>query len=159
MIVRRLLGLEAALSMGICGPEHDWRSWTFDLDPGEVDPVLGIHFLREAYEKAVPGYDRGRSVPALVESSSGAVVTADFRQITLDLEDEWTAYHRPGAPDLYPEKLREQIEEITAAAHPTNHRRGGAAFDATPETAQKARAVWACWHSCRPGPFANFPLP
>jgi hypothetical protein len=22
------------LSMGICGPEHDWRSWTFDLDPG-----------------------------------------------------------------------------------------------------------------------------
>ena len=40
MIVRRLLGLEPALSMGICGPEHDWRSWTFDLDPGEVDPVL-----------------------------------------------------------------------------------------------------------------------
>ena len=31
MIVRRLLGLEGALSMGICGPEHDWRSWTFDL--------------------------------------------------------------------------------------------------------------------------------
>ena len=55
MIVRRLLGLEPVLSMGICGPEHDWRSWTFDLDPGEVDPVLGIHFLREAFEKAVPG--------------------------------------------------------------------------------------------------------
>jgi glutathionyl-hydroquinone reductase len=52
MIVRRLLGLESALSMGICGPEHDWRSWTFDLDPGEVDPVLGIGFLREAYDQA-----------------------------------------------------------------------------------------------------------
>ena len=35
MIVRRLLGLEDALSMGICGPTHDWRSWNFDLDPGE----------------------------------------------------------------------------------------------------------------------------
>ena len=113
MIVRRLLGLEPVLSMGICGPEHDWRSWTFDLDPGEVDPVLGIHFLREAFEKAVPGYDRGVTVPAIVEIGSGAVVTADFRQITLDLEHEWTAHHRPGAPDLYPEKLRDEIEEVS----------------------------------------------
>jgi glutathionyl-hydroquinone reductase len=113
MIVRRLLGLEPVLSMGICGPEHDWRSWTFDLDPGEVDPVLGIHFLREAFEKAVPGYDRGVTVPAIVEIASGAVVTADFRQITLDLEHEWTAHHRPGAPDLYPEKLRDEIEEVS----------------------------------------------
>jgi putative glutathione S-transferase len=78
-----------------------------------VDPVLGIHFLREAFEKAVPGYDRGVTVPAIVEISSGAVVTADFRQITLDLEHEWTAYHRPGAPDLYPEKLRDEIEEVS----------------------------------------------
>ncbi len=72
MIVRRLLGLEDALSMGICGPTHDWRSWTFDLDPGEKDPVLGIHWLREAYEKAVPGYDRGVTVPAIVDIPSGA---------------------------------------------------------------------------------------
>ena len=103
MIVRRLLGLEHALSMGICGPEHDWRSWTFDLDPGGVDPVLGIHWLREAFEKAVPGYDRGVTVPAVVEVAEGAVVTADYRQITLDMEHEWTAFHRPGAPELYPE--------------------------------------------------------
>ncbi|MBO0743480.1 MAG: glutathione S-transferase family protein, partial [Candidatus Dormibacteraeota bacterium] len=43
VIVRRLLGLEPVLSMGICGPEHDWKSWTFDLDPDEKDPVLGVH--------------------------------------------------------------------------------------------------------------------
>src|SRR5450432_589449 len=40
IIVRRLLGLEDALSMGIAGPVHDERSWTFDLDPGGADPVL-----------------------------------------------------------------------------------------------------------------------
>jgi len=114
MIVRRLLGLETALSIGICGPEHDWRSWTFDLDPGEVDPVLGIHWLREAFEKAVPGYDRGVTVPAIVDIPSGAVVTADFRRITLDMEQEWTAFHRPGAPDLYPEPLRDEIETVSA---------------------------------------------
>jgi glutathionyl-hydroquinone reductase len=113
MIVRRLLGLEPVLSMGICGPEHDARSWTFDLDPGGVDPVLGIHWLRDAYEKAVPGYDRGVTVPAIVDIPSGAVVTADFPHITLDMEQEWTAYHRPGAPDLYPAPLRDEIEEVS----------------------------------------------
>jgi putative glutathione S-transferase len=113
MIVRRLLGLEGALSLGICGPVHDWRSWTFDLDPGEKDPVLGIGWLREAYEKAVPGYDRGVTVPAIVDIPSGAVVTADFRRITLDLESEWRPYHRPGAPDLYPDALRDEIEEVS----------------------------------------------
>ena len=117
MIVRRLMGLEDALSMGICGPEHDERSWTFDLDPGEVDPVLGIHFLRDAYEKAVPGYDRGVTVPAIVEIGPGAVVTADYRQITLDMEHEWTAFHRPGVPDLYPDKLRDEIEEVAAGIY------------------------------------------
>src|SRR6266700_943074 len=117
MIVRRLLGLEDALSMGICGPEHDWRSWTFDLDPGEVDPVLGVHWLRDAFEKAVPGYDRGVTVPAIVEVAAGAVVTADYRQITLDLEHEWTAFHRPGAPELYPDKLQDEIEEISAGVY------------------------------------------
>src|SRR5699024_741792 len=45
VIVRRLLGLEDAISMGMCGPTHDERSWTFDLDPGGVDPVLGIERL------------------------------------------------------------------------------------------------------------------
>ena len=42
VIVRRLLGLEDVISLGQPGPTHDARSWTFDLDPGGKDPVLGI---------------------------------------------------------------------------------------------------------------------
>src|SRR3954464_10897964 len=49
MIVRRLLGLEKVLSMALCGPTHDERSWTFDLDPGGRDPVLGYERLQEAF--------------------------------------------------------------------------------------------------------------
>ncbi len=117
IIVRRLLGLEDVLSMGVAGPTHDERSWKFDLDPGEVDPVLGIHRLREAYEERIPGYDRGVTVPAIVDVPSGQVVTNDFRQITLDLSTEWTDHHRDGAPDLYPEHLRDEIDEITAEVY------------------------------------------
>jgi putative glutathione S-transferase len=48
IIVRKLLGLEDVISMGLCAPVHDEDSWTFDLDPDGVDPVLGIHRLKEA---------------------------------------------------------------------------------------------------------------
>jgi len=112
IIVRRLLGLEDVLSMGICGPTHDERSWTFDLDPGGRDPVLGIERLQEAYFKRFPGYDKGITVPAIVDEPTGQVVTNDFAQITIDLSLEWTRYHREGAPKLYPEELRDQIDKV-----------------------------------------------
>lgn len=112
IIVRRLLGLEEALSMALAGPTHDERSWTFDLDPGGLDPVLGIARLADAYEKGQPGYDRGVTVPAIVDVPTGAVVTNDFARITLDLETEWVTLHRPGAPDLYPEDRRNEIDEV-----------------------------------------------
>ena len=110
--VRRLLGLEPVLSMGVAGPTHDERSWTFDLDPGGRDPVLGIERLQEAYFARVPGYERGITVPALVDIPTGQVVTNDYPQMTLDFSTEWKAHHRPGAPDLYPERHRDEIDEI-----------------------------------------------
>ncbi|MGY1809073.1 glutathione S-transferase family protein [Blastococcus sp. SYSU D00669] len=112
VIVRRLLGLEKVLSMGMCGPTHDERSWTFDLDPGGRDPVLGYERLQEAFLARDPHYDRGITVPALVDVPTKAVVTNDFAQITLDLSTEWTAFHREGAPELYPEPLRDEMDEV-----------------------------------------------
>jgi putative glutathione S-transferase len=112
IIVRRLLGLEDALSMGVAGPTHDERSWTFDLDPGGRDPVLGIERLQEAFLARFPDYDKGITVPAIVDVPTGQVVTNDFPQITIDLSLEWKQYHREGAPELYPEHLRDQIDKV-----------------------------------------------
>jgi putative glutathione S-transferase len=114
IIVRRLLGLEDVLSMGVCGPTHDARSWTFDLDPGGRDPVLGYERLQEAFFARDPHYSRGITVPAVVDTTTGQVVTNDYPQITLDLSTEWQEHHRDGAPDLYPEPLRAQIDEVNA---------------------------------------------
>ncbi|GAA2028016.1 glutathione S-transferase family protein [Pseudokineococcus marinus] len=112
IIVRRLLGLEGVISQGITGPTHDKRSWTFDLDPGGVDPVLGYERLQQAYFARFPDYPKGITVPAVVEESTGQVVTNDFPQITLDLSLEWGEHHRDGAPDLYPEALRAEMDEV-----------------------------------------------
>ncbi|GAB3488846.1 glutathione S-transferase family protein [Flexivirga lutea] len=112
IMVRRLLGLEDAISLGLCGPTHDSDSWTFDLDEGGLDPVLQIPRLKDAYDKRFPGYPRGITVPAMVDVPSGAVVTNDFAQMTLDFATEWTQYQREGAPDLWPEALREEMAPV-----------------------------------------------
>jgi putative glutathione S-transferase len=112
IIVRRLLGLEDVISMAVASPTHGEESWNFDLDPGGRDPVLGIHELREAYLRRDPDYDKGITVPAIVDIESGQVVTNDPHQITLDLTTEWKTHHRAGAPDLYPAAKRAEIDEV-----------------------------------------------
>ncbi|WP_134768120.1 glutathione S-transferase C-terminal domain-containing protein [Nocardioides sp. 1609] len=112
IIVRSLLGLEDVISLGLPGPTHDARSWTFDLDPGGRDPVLGIERLQEAYLKRFPDYPRGITVPAMVEESTGLLVTNDFPWITHDLFHEWREHHRADAPDLWPVDLREEMEVV-----------------------------------------------
>jgi len=112
LVTRRLMGLEEAIGLAVADPIQDDRSWRFTLDPGGVDPVLGIAFLADAYYKADPDYDSGVSVPAIVDVGTGAVVTNDVFQVTLDLATEWRAHAREGAPDLYPEPLRAEIDEV-----------------------------------------------
>lgn len=112
IIVRRLLGLEDVLSLGLTGPTHDKNSWTFDLDPGGVDPVLGIERIQQAYLARDPEYPRGITVPVIVDTTTGKVVTNDYAQMTLDFSTEWREHHRPGAPDLYPEHLRAEMEPV-----------------------------------------------
>ena len=121
IIVRRLLGLEDALPLALCGSVHDERSWTFDLYPGGVDPVLGIERLQQAYFTRDPDYGHGITVPAIVDTTTGAVVTNDFPQITLDLSTEWGDHHRAGAPDLYPVGLRQEIDEVIALVFGVNN--------------------------------------
>ncbi|UED85161.1 glutathione S-transferase family protein [Streptomyces profundus] len=112
LVSRRLLGLESALSLAVVDPLQDDRSWRFTLDPEGRDPVLGIRYLSEAYDARETGYPGGVSVPAIVDVPSGLLVTNDFQQMTLDLATEWRALHRPDAPDLYPEPLRDEIDEV-----------------------------------------------
>ncbi|WP_455353879.1 glutathione S-transferase family protein [Streptomyces sp. SYSU K217416] len=111
-ISRRLLGLEPAISLAIADPIQDERSWRFTLDPDGRDPVLGLRFLGEAYDHREKDYPGGVSVPAIVDIASRRLVTNDFQRITLDFATEWTALHRDGAPDLYPERLRDEIDDV-----------------------------------------------
>ncbi|WP_328650530.1 glutathione S-transferase C-terminal domain-containing protein [Micromonospora sp. NBC_00330] len=116
-IVRGLLGLDDAISLGTVDPIRDERGWAFALDPDGFDPVLGVSFLSEAYLATDPDYTGRVTVPALVDTLTGRVITNDYPQLTLDFSTEWRSLHRAGAPDLYPEALRPEMDALMAEIH------------------------------------------
>ncbi|WP_328366154.1 glutathione S-transferase C-terminal domain-containing protein [Micromonospora zamorensis] len=116
-IVRGLLGLDDAISLGTVDPIRDERGWAFALDPDGFDPVLGVSFLSEAYLATDAAYTGRVTVPALVDTLTGRVVTNDYPQLTLDLSTEWRSLHAPDAPDLYPVELRPEMDALMAEIH------------------------------------------
>src|SRR5829696_8196887 len=90
------------------------RPSELDVRPrsGRRRPGAGLREAAAGIFRALPRYDRGITVPAIVDVSSKAVVTNDYRQMTLDFSTEWQEFHRRGAPDLYPEPLRSEMDEV-----------------------------------------------
>jgi putative glutathione S-transferase len=111
-IVRRLLGLDEVISLSAVDPIRDGRGWAFRAGDGySLDPVNGFAFIRDAYEATEPGYDGHISVPVLWDRQTGAIVSNNFPDITIDLDTQFGAWADP-AFDLYPERLRAEIDAI-----------------------------------------------
>lgn len=114
-IVRRLLGLEEAIGLGTVSPMRPRIGrvdWEFSLDEDGVDPVLGIRYLSEIYRKTDPDYAGRPTVPALVDVMKREVVNNDYFRLTNYLETAWAPFHRTDAPDLYPESLQGEIDDL-----------------------------------------------
>jgi putative glutathione S-transferase len=118
IIVRRLLGLEHAISLSVVDPVRDERGWAFRDGPGHgTDPINGFAFLSEAYLQTQPDYIGRYTVPCIWDRVRQRLVTNNFPDITIDLETQFTALQRPGAPDLYPLALRDEIDQINALVY------------------------------------------
>lgn len=138
VIVRRLLGLDAAIGLSVVDPIRDERGWRFTLDPGGTDPATGLAFLADAYRASDPGYAGRVTVPTLYDTVTRRVVSNDYPRISLDLSTQWREFHRAGAPDLYPEPLRTEIDTLNAEVY-TDVNNG--VYECGFATAQDAYAV------------------
>ncbi len=118
IIVRRLLGLEDVISMSVVDPIRDERGWAFREGPGySEDPVNGFAFLSEAYLATDPDYTGRYTVPCIWDRVTGRLVTNNYPDITIDFETQFGAFQRPGAPDLYPESLRAEIDAVNEVVY------------------------------------------
>lgn len=113
VIVRRLLGLEAAVPMTVVDPVRDERGWAFRAGPGHSeDPVNGFQFLSEAYLATDPGYDLRVTVPVLWDRQTSRIVSNDFQTIDVDLATQFDPPAGRGV-ELYPAGLRSEIDEVS----------------------------------------------
>jgi glutathionyl-hydroquinone reductase len=115
VIVRKVLGLENAISLGTASPMRPRLphvDWDFSLDTDGVDPILGIQYMTEIYQNSDANYSGRPTVPAIVDIKSRKVVNNDYFKLTNYLETVWKPYHKENAPDLYPEPLREEIDAL-----------------------------------------------
>jgi glutathionyl-hydroquinone reductase len=122
LIVRRMLGLEQVIGLTLTDPIRDERGWRFPASTGGIDPVTGARYLSDLYLATDPNYASRCTVPFVWDTRTNRIVTNDVLQITVTFETEFRVYHRPGAPDLYPEELRPDIDALgTLIFHAVNN--------------------------------------
>ncbi len=115
-IVRELLGLQDAIKVEIVDwdddPYPEVLGWEFLNSPDHINPETGARFLSELYYNADPSYEGRATVPALVDYKEKKVVNNDYHHLTNYFEKEFKPFHKEGAPDLYPEELRDEIDKL-----------------------------------------------
>jgi glutathionyl-hydroquinone reductase len=105
VIVRKLRGVEDLVPMTVLDPVRDERGWRFFEDA--PDPVNGFAYLSEAYIATDPGYRKRVTVPVLWDVEERRIVNNESADVIRMLN----AWGKTG-PDLYPEALRPEIDEI-----------------------------------------------
>jgi putative glutathione S-transferase len=111
IIVRKLKKLESVVGMTVVDPIRDARGWAFRDGPGHsTDPINGFRFLSEAYHATHSGY-RGRvTVPVLWDTVTKRIVSNSDDDVMRMFNQEFDDLTESRL-DLYPEHLRNDIEE------------------------------------------------
>lgn len=115
VLVRTLTGLWDVISMDILDPYRESDGWQFspDREGCTPDTVNGFSYLREAYQAADPGYTGRVTVPVLWDKQDDTIVNNESIEIMQMLDTAFNEYKTRDVT-LYPEDLREEIDEIVA---------------------------------------------
>jgi putative glutathione S-transferase len=112
LILRRLKGLEEAISVSIVDPIMGRDGWVFSGGPGCIpDSVNGARFLHQVYTAAVPEFDGRVTVPVLWDKVTRTIVNNESSEIVRMLNSEFDAFG-DASVDFYPERLRSEIDEV-----------------------------------------------
>ena len=107
LVVRALKGLEKAVPVSYAGAmgEQGWE--------------LAGGYLHQVYAKADPSYTGRVTVPVLWDEKEARIVNNESAEIIRMLNREFDPLARRKLPDLYPEKLRREIDWLNERIYRT----------------------------------------
>ncbi|MFP4124834.1 MAG: glutathione S-transferase family protein [Coleofasciculus sp.] len=135
MIMRKLKGLEEAISLSIVDPFMDEEGWEFSDAPGCIpDTVHGSRYLREVYLKADQNCTGRVTVPVLWDKQKNTIANNESREIIRMFDREFEAIAKSQV-SFYPDPLQDEIDRaIDRIYQPINNGVYRAGF-ATTQTA------------------------
>ena len=108
LVVRALKGLDKAIAVSYAEPTMGENGWKFPEG-----------FLHELYARAKPDYTGRVTVPVLWDEKDERIVNNESAEIVRMLNREFDALARRKAPDLYPEKLKKEIDWLNERIYRT----------------------------------------
>jgi len=112
LIMRKLKGLEGLIGVSHVSPLMHDKGWTYNEEEGSSgDAVNGVRFHHELYTRTDPDYTGRVTVPALWDKERGQIVNNESAELVRMFNGAFEGITGNDL-DLYPEDLRETIDEI-----------------------------------------------
>lgn len=117
IITRKLKGLEECISLNVVDYMMGEKGWKFspDVQDATADTVNGFEHVREIYFLAEKDYQGRFTVPVLWDKKTKTIVNNESSEIIRMLNSEFNEFcatEEQKAIDIYPEALKEKIEEL-----------------------------------------------
>lgn len=109
LIVLRLLGLTEAVPFSLLYGRDD-DGWRIARAGSDVVERFGTDRLNDFYRRTDPAFQGRGTSPTVIDTRTGLVVTNNYHTLSIDFETAWKPFHAAGAPELYPEELRQEID-------------------------------------------------
>lgn len=123
--MRQLKGLEDIIPVTVVSPRMDEHGWPFaNIDPfpgADKDPLYGADHLKDVYLRVSPDYEGRFTVPLLFDKKTSSVVNNESSDIIRIFNSSFNHLLPPEKAklDLYPEPLRNEIDELNAWVYDT----------------------------------------
>ncbi|GLX80992.1 glutathione S-transferase family protein [Thalassotalea eurytherma] len=118
LVFRQLKGLEDLITVSVVHPDMHDKGWSFTHDKESAqlygttgDALCGDNFIAEKYLAQDPNYQGVNSVPILFDKKNNVIVSNESSEIIRMFNSAFNEL-TGNTLDLYPETLREKIDEV-----------------------------------------------
>ncbi|MES1955223.1 glutathione S-transferase family protein [Salinisphaera hydrothermalis] len=113
LILRKLKGLEKVIGLSVVDPYMGEYGWQFsDVEGAIPDPLYGLDYLHQLYQKAAPDYTGRVTTPTLWDTRHETIVSNESADIVRMFNSAFDALAEHPERDYYPEALQAEIDAV-----------------------------------------------